>query len=193
MRVIAGKARGTRLLSLKGADVRPTLDRVKESFFNIVGPDLTGQRFLDGFAGTGSIGIEALSRGADRVVFVEKQGQAQRLILSNLEKCHFGRDAATGEAEKWALLKKDLFHALPLLAQQDMRFDIVYLDPPFADDCYERCLLALAESPIVTDSTQVVVEHFRKTELKQKYATLVRTRERRVGDSVLSFFGRETA
>lgn len=191
MRVIAGNAKGTRLSSLKGADVRPTLDRVKESFFNMVGPDLSGQWFLDAFAGTGAMGIEALSRGADGVVFVEQQVKAQRLICANLDKCHYGRDDIAADSAGWVLFKKDLFLALSLLANRDQRFDIVYLDPPFADDCYERCLLALENSPIVTASTQVVVEHFRKTELKSKYDTLVRIRERRVGDSVLSFFGRE--
>ena len=90
MRVIAGTARGTRLGALKGANIRPTLDRVKESFFNKVGQTLEGVVFLDLFAGTGSMGIEALSRGAEKVVFVENNQRAQSLICNNLEKCHFG-------------------------------------------------------------------------------------------------------
>ena len=85
MRVISGSARGTRLVDLGNAEIRPTLDQVKESLFNQVGPDLTGISFLDLFAGTGSIGIEALSRGAEQVVFVEQNSQTQSLITRNLE------------------------------------------------------------------------------------------------------------
>ena len=87
MRVISGSARGTRLVDLGDADIRPTLDRVKESFFNQVGQDISGRTFLDLFAGTGSIGIEALSRGAEKVFFVEKNSTANALITRNLEKC----------------------------------------------------------------------------------------------------------
>ena len=84
MRVISGSARGTKLVSLGSADIRPTLDRVKESFFNQVGPGLEGLTFLDLFAGSGSIGIEALSRGAQAVVFIESNLEAHRIILQNL-------------------------------------------------------------------------------------------------------------
>ena len=87
MRVISGTARGTRLIDLGDLEVRPTLDRVKESLFNQVGSNLEGISFLDLFAGTGSIGIEALSRGAEQVVFVEQNSQVQSLITRNLEKC----------------------------------------------------------------------------------------------------------
>ena len=87
MRVISGTARGTRLMNLGDLEVRPTLDRVKESLFNQVGSDLEGISFLDLFAGTGSIGIEALSRGAEQVVFVEQNSEVQSLITRNLEKC----------------------------------------------------------------------------------------------------------
>ena len=87
MRVISGTARGTRLASLGSADIRPTLDRVKESFFNQVGPGLEGVAFLDLFAGSGSMGIEALSRGAETVVFVEPNPKVQSIIIQNLEKC----------------------------------------------------------------------------------------------------------
>ncbi len=193
MRVIAGSARGTRLTGLKGADVRPTLDRVKESFFNMVGPDLSGQWFLDGFAGTGAMGIEALSRGADSAVFVEIQPRAVDVIHANLEKCRFGRDDDSAAPGRGDVLKMGLFQALPLLERRGQRFDIVYLDPPFVLDCYEPCLLTLAASAVVTGATQVVVEHFRKTELKQNYGTLIRIRERRVGDTTLSFFARDAA
>ena len=102
MRVISGTARGTRLASLGSADIRPTLDRVKESFFNQVGPGLGGVAFLDLFAGSGSMGIEALSRGAETVVFVEPNPKAQSIIIQNLEKCKMTNNE---EPPRWDLLK----------------------------------------------------------------------------------------
>ncbi len=188
MRVIAGKAKGTKLASFKGDRIRPTLDRVKESFFNIVGPDLVGVVFLDLFAGTGNMGIEALSRGAEKVVFVENDHRAQSLIYSNLERCHFGPEDIDSAQKNWVLLKYDAVHALHMLEERGYRFDIVYVDPPFAENLYEPCLAALSASRLLTESSQVVVEHYHKTVLEKKYGTLVRQRERRLGDSCFSFY-----
>ncbi len=188
MRVIAGKARGTRLAELKGADIRPTLDRVKESFFNKVGPHLEGETFLDLFAGTGSMGVEALSRGAEKVVFVEKNHRAQSLIISNLERCHFGTEAGDSEEKNWILLKQDAFHALPVLEEHGTRFDIVYVDPPFPDDVYENCLLTLSRSQLLMESSLVVVEHHSKKVLEKKYDKLIFQVERRRGASCLTYY-----
>ncbi|GJL77866.1 MAG: methyltransferase [Nitrospinaceae bacterium] len=188
MRVIAGWAKGTRLAAFKGADIRPTLDRVKESFFNKVGPQLEGETFLDLFAGSGSMGIEALSRGAEKVVFVENNHRAQNLIYSNLERCHFGRDGVESHEKNWVLLKYDAIHALHLLEERGYRFDIVYVDPPFADEIYTDCLLALSHSHLLTESSLVVVEHYHKQVLEKKYDKLVFQMERRMGDSCLSYY-----
>ena len=186
--MIAGKVKGTRLAALKGADIRPTLDRVKESFFNKVGQQMEGVVFLDLFAGTGSMGIEALSRGADKVVFVENNHRAHTLIYSNLEKCHFGTEEVDSEEKRWVLLKHDAMHALKILEDRKYRFDIVYVDPPFADDGYQEILLALSRSRLLTDSSLVVAEHFHKNALDKKYDKLILQMERRLGDSCLSYF-----
>ncbi len=188
MRVIAGKARGTRLGALKGANIRPTLDRVKESFFNKVGQTLEGLHFLDLFAGTGSMGIEALSRGADKVVFVENNHRAQSLIYSNLERCHFGPDEIDSADKNWILLKSDALHALAILQERRYRFDIVYVDPPFTDGLYEGCLQALSRSDLLTQSSLVVAEHHHKKALEENYGKLVRQSERKLGDSCLSYY-----
>ncbi|MBC8287288.1 MAG: 16S rRNA (guanine(966)-N(2))-methyltransferase RsmD [Nitrospinae bacterium] len=179
MRVISGSARGTKLISLGSADIRPTLDRVKESFFNQVGPRLEGVSFLDLFAGSGSMGIEALSRGAEAVVFVEPNLEAQRIVLKNLEKCKM-----TGD--RWVLLKCPALAALKTLQERD--FDLVYVDPPFADDLYESTLLGLSSSKILGQDALVVVEHFHKTVLQKNYDKLEFYKDRRLGDSCLSFF-----
>jgi len=188
MRVIAGTARGTRLGALKGASIRPTLDRVKESFFNKVGQTLKGVVFLDLFAGSGSMGIEALSRGAKKVVFVENNHRAQSLIYSNLERCHFGPDVSDAREKNWVLLKSSALHALQVLQEKGVRFDIVYVDPPFADDLYEGCLEALARSDLLTESSLVVAEHHHKNALREKYDKLTCQSERKLGDSCLSYY-----
>jgi 16S rRNA (guanine966-N2)-methyltransferase len=188
MRVIAGTARGTRLGAFKGASIRPTLDRVKESFFNKVGQTLEGVAFLDLFAGTGSMGIEALSRGAEKVVFVEKDHRAQSLIYSNLERCHFGPDEIGAEEKNWVLLKSSALYALSMLQEKGSRFDIVYVDPPFADDLYEECLEALSRSKLLTASSLVIAEHHHKNALQKKYDKLTLKSERKLGDSCLSYY-----
>ena len=183
MRVISGTARGTRLVSLGSADIRPTLDRVKESFFNQVGPGLEGLTFLDLFAGSGSMGIEALSRGAETVVFVEPNLEAQRIIMQNLEKCRM-----TGDSPRWVLLKSPALVGLKSLKERNLSFDLVYLDPPFSDGLYEPSMLELSPSGILRQDALVVAEHFHKTVLQKNYDKLELYKDRRLGDSCLSFF-----
>ncbi len=181
MRVISGTAKGTKLVSLGTASIRPTLDRVKESFFNQIGPGLDGMNFLDLFAGSGSMGIEALSRGAEKVVFVEPNREAQRIILQNLEKCKM-----TANPIRWNLLKSPALTGLKALKEQKLNFDLVYVDPPFEDNLYEETLLKLPE--VLVQDSIVVVEHFHKTVLKKNYDKLMAYKDRRLGDSCLSFF-----
>lgn len=188
MRVIAGKAKGTRLVGLKKVDLRPTLDRVKESLFNQIGQRLDGEVFLDLFAGTGNIGIEALSRGAEKVVFVENDCRAWDLICRNLEKCHFGLEKDPAGEKNWVLLKCDALRAVPLLRKRGYLFDLVYVDPPFAEGLYEPCLTALAASDLLTGTSRVVVEHHHKNILRKNYDTLVLASQRRLGDTCLSIY-----
>ena len=184
MRVISGSARGTRLVALGDAEIRPTLDRVKESFFNLIGQGLEGRTFLDLFAGTGSMGIEALSRGAEKVFFVEKNPAAQALITRNLEKCRM-----TDQITRWQLMNQSALQALPVLQEQGVRFDFIYVDPPFADDLYQPTLSVL--EGILKKDGWVIVEHFHKTELQESYGRLKSFKDRRLGDSCLSFFQME--
>ena len=185
MRVISGTARGTRLTDLGETEIRPTLDRVKESFFNQVGPNLVGLSFLDLFAGTGSMGIEALSRGADKVVFVEHNSQAQFLISRNLEKCRMTLDNQT---ERWELIKLDALRGLSVLNEKGFLFDLVYVDPPFGENLYPSYLSLLSNSEILKEEAWVIVEHFHKNELCESYGRLKTFKDRRLGDSCLSFF-----
>ena len=126
MRVITGSARGRRLLELAGGETRPTADRVKEGVFNIIQFDIEGRRVLDLFAGTGQLGVEALSRGAAEAVFVEQRRDAARLVTENLK--------LTGLADRARVVNGD---ALSYLAGAGERFDIVFIDPPYADRLWE--------------------------------------------------------
>ena len=149
MRVIAGKARSMPLRTVKGMDVRPTTDRTKETLFNIIQSYIPGCRFLDLYAGSGSIGIEALSRGASEVVFVERARASQELILENLE--------FTKLTEGATLLRGDVQSVLPRLEGQKP-FDIIFMDPPFEHMLERETLTYLSTSQLPADGGLIVVE-----------------------------------
>lgn len=155
MRVIAGSARSMPLKTLKGLDVRPTTDRTKETLFNILQFRIPGCRFLDLYAGSGSIGIEALSRGAGCAVFVEKDRRVQKLIEENL--------SFTKLADRGKLVRGDAEAVLPLLVREGP-FDVVFMDPPFDHGLEEKTLRALAGLPLLAEDGIVVVEASPKTE-----------------------------
>ena len=190
MRVIAGQAKGTKLTSTKGSQVRPTLDQVKETLFNILGHDLSGEYFLDLFGGSGAIGIEALSRGAEKVVWVENNRQSHDLIHANLKKCRFtNNDESKSSCFDWELLKMGALQALPILEKKSFKFDVIYIDPPFADNLYEKCLIGLSKSRLLKEEALVVVEHHNKNVLQELYGKLLLNDQRQSGDTSLSFYG----
>ena len=189
MRVIAGQAKGTKLVSIKSSQVRPTLDQVRETLFNILGHDLSGEYFLDWFGGSGAVGIEALSRGAKKVVWVENNRQSQDLIYANLKKCRFENNDKGGLSYfAWELLKMGALQALPILEKKSLKFDVIYIDPPFADNLYEKCLIGLSSSQLLKKDSLIVVEHHNKNILQNIYGRLFRSAERQSGDTSLSFY-----
>ena len=189
MRVIAGQAKGTKLVSIKSSQVRPTLDQVRETLFNILGHDLSGEYFLDWFGGSGAVGIEALSRGAKKVVWVENNRQSQDLIYANLKKCRFeNNDKIELSYFTWELLKMGALQALPILEKKALKFDVIYIDPPFADNLYEKCLIGLSRSQLLKKESLIVVEHHNKNLLQNIYGRLFRSDERQSGDTSLSFY-----
>ena len=147
MRVITGSARGRKLKELEGLETRPTTDRVKEGVFNIIQFDIEGRKVLDLFAGTGQLGIEALSRGAAGAVFVEQRRDAAALIRGNLK--------ITGLQEHAAVVCGD---ALSYLRSTKERFDLIFLDPPFAAKLWESALTAISGFDILSDHGIIVCE-----------------------------------
>lgn len=155
MRVIAGRAKRLQLKTLDGFDTRPTTDRIKETLFNMIAPDLYDSVFLDLFSGSGGIGIEALSRGAKEAVFVEYNPKAMECIKQNL--------LVTGLEEKASLMSTDVMTALRKLEGQK-QFDFIYMDPPYEQLLEKAVLEYLAESTLITEDTELVVEASKDTD-----------------------------
>jgi 16S rRNA (guanine(966)-N(2))-methyltransferase RsmD len=186
MRIIAGKYRSRPLRSLRGADVRPTADRLRETLFNVlIGGDpsaLDGTKWLDLFAGTGAVGIEALSRGASLVRFVESAAPAARVIRQNLE--------SLGIGSGFEVLQGDVMSTLRKL-DPALRADFIFLDPPYEfAEGYRAALEWLAQSSLVEPHTVVIAEHAKRTDPGAAFGTLERFRKLEQGDAALSFYRR---
>ena len=150
MRVIAGKARRLQLKAPEGMDTRPTADRVKESLFNMINPDLYGCSFLDLFSGSGAIGIEAISRDADKAVFVDKSTVCADIIKANLE--------FTKLSENAEIITDDICSAIAELGVRGEKFDIIFMDPPYNHELERQVLEYLQDSSILDENTLIIVE-----------------------------------
>jgi 16S rRNA (guanine(966)-N(2))-methyltransferase RsmD len=182
MRVISGKFRGKRLHGPRGRELRPTSDRLKETLFNILGPGIQGAAVLDAFAGTGAIGLEALSRGAQAVVFIESDREAVRLIRKNLQWC--------GVTSGYQILQEDVFTSLRSLARSGFQADIAFLDPPYRWGPYRDLLATLFQTGIASAETRVVLEHHRKTALPDSDPEFSCIRIVSQSDKCLSFYSK---
>ena len=185
MRVIAGRYRSRQLKSLKGLALRPTSDRLRETLFNVLAPRIEAARFVDAFAGTGAVGIEAISRGAKEIVFIENHPPAAAVIQENLESLNIHSQAR--------LITADTLRALKRLAQAHKTttppFDIVFLDPPYAaGEEYRRVLSFLGEAAFLADGSLVIAEHRQNFDLPEQSGKLQRYRVLRQGDASLSFY-----
>ena len=192
MRIIAGSARGRRLDAPAGPDTRPTADRVRESLFSIVAPRLSGARVLDLFAGSGALGLEALSRGAERAVFVDSAAAARQAVRRNIEALSFG--------DRSTLLSMDALAAVARLRGE--RFDIIFIDPPYAMRT-DALFSAVCDAKLLSADGLIVYEHGREanpdflpgaagqppTQTGAPFATIDR---RRYGDTVVTFLRNRT-
>lgn len=188
MRVVAGKFKGRRLKTLKGLEIRPTADRVKESLFRIFGNQVVDADFLDLCAGTGSVGLEALSQGARSTTFVDRNHHCIRVIASNLEMC--GLDRRQPQVQ---LIHLDARKALLRLGRRKAKFDLIYFDPPYASEIYEPCLRQIAEADLLSPAGIIVVEHrkIQGTDWTESLILdeLILSRQEQYGDTMLSFYG----
>ena len=185
MRVIAGKFRSRTLRSLRGQDIRPTSDRLRETLFNVLTSGnpaaLENTVWIDLFAGTGAVGIEALSRGAKQVFFIDNSPAAAALIRSNLD--------SLGIEDSYKILSDDLPRAFWRMERQHIAADVVFLDPPYRQqDSYAHTLRSLAESSVVWAMSLVIAEHEKKFDPGPEFLPLRRFRKLTQGDSTLSFY-----
>jgi 16S rRNA (guanine(966)-N(2))-methyltransferase RsmD len=176
MRVIAGTLKGRRLAAPVWEGLRPTSDKLRETLFNVLAPRIGDARVLDGFAGTGAVGIEALSRGAAHVTFVEADGRAVRLIERNLDHC--------GVSDRYAIIRARFADAVRRVSAGS--FDLVFLDPPYQADGMAEVLDAAA--PLVAPGGLVVLEHARRDAAPAAAASIVTIREIVSGDSALTLY-----
>lgn len=180
MRVIAGSQKGRRLLSPEGTSLRPTSDRVKEALFSILNARISGARFLDLYAGTGAIGIEALSRGAQHATFVESHADSLRLLRENLARCGLTAQADIHPCTASAYLQR---------GQPQEAYDLVFADPPYQETADSLAMLsALSVSAIIAPTSTVILEHGSKSTLSPEIGRLSLVRQYRYGDTTLSLF-----
>jgi 16S rRNA (guanine(966)-N(2))-methyltransferase RsmD len=182
MRIITGSAKGTKLKSPNGMETRPTADRVKESLFNIMGNILVDADVLDLFAGTGNLGLEAVSRGASCAVFIDKSPNSIETIRVNA--------LQTKLIDKTEIYKNDVFKGLTKLDQLQRTFDLIFCDPPYNKGFINRVLAQIDKSNLLKSEGILVIEHSQHEEMKQEWENLQMRRREKYGETLISFWCR---
>jgi len=176
IRVIGGEVKGRKIKSIKGKTVRPLLGRVKKSLFDILGKKIKDATFLDLYAGTGSVGIEALSRGAKEVVFIDNSSQAVRIIEENLKQLGF--------EERAKILRRDILKGLPA----ERKFDLIFIAPPYKLELILPTLKVIVERELIAPEGWIICQHHFREKLPEEYFSLEIFREKKYGDTRLSFY-----
>ncbi|MGM9928976.1 MAG: 16S rRNA (guanine(966)-N(2))-methyltransferase RsmD [Bacillus sp. (in: firmicutes)] len=180
MRVVSGECKGRPLKAVPGVSTRPTTDKVKESIFNIIGPYFHGGTVLDLFAGSGSLGIEALSRGMEKAIFVDREYKAIATVRSNLEACNY-----TEQAEVY---KNDAERALKALIKRGISFDLIVLDPPYKKQKLIDILTIISDNYLLEENGTIVCEHSDEVILPETVGQLKRWRQEAYGMIAISIY-----
>lgn len=180
MRVCGGRFKGRKMASFSGLTIRPTPEQVREALFNIIGQDLTGERVLDLFAGTGILGLEAVSRGAEKALFVDNLPQALSLVRKNID--------ILGVQDQTTILKHNLSRGLDPVFKLFPEFDLVFLDPPYNKSLALPVLQQLDEKRGLCEGGLVIVEHFRTELAEVSFRSLELERRRPYGQTTISIF-----
>jgi 16S rRNA (guanine966-N2)-methyltransferase len=180
VRVTGGALKGRRLYPLRGLAIRPTSDYLRESIFNILAGGVEDAVVLDLFAGTGSLGIEALSRGAATAVFVDKAPQAIKTVIRNIHTC-----CVEGRS---TILKRDVLRGLSFLRSRDELFDLVFVDPPYDKGFVRRTLELLGRAKSISNSASIIVEHSKREVLPEMIACFILSDQRWYGKTLVSFY-----
>lgn len=180
MRVVAGERKGMPLKAIAGDTTRPTTDKVKESIFNMIGPFFDGGIAVDLFAGSGGLGIEALSRGADRAIFIEKDSRAFQTLQENIKKCRY-EDVSE-------LFRADAMRAAKALLKRDIVIDYLFVDPPYHKSEYYHLVDALVQEGKMADDAIILCEHAREVTLPESYGPFKLTRQETYGSTIISIY-----
>ncbi len=180
MRVIAGELRGRKLQELEGMNIRPTSDRVKESLFNMLGTRVYDSEFLDLFAGTGGIGIEAYSRGAAKIVFIDESTKSIQVLKGNLEKLKV--------EQRVEVYNTDYVNAIHKLSQEGRGFDIIFVDPPYLKGFAQNALSHISDKGILKEEGMVIIEHDIQDDMPEAAGSLQLQRQKKYGNTMLSFY-----
>lgn len=173
MRVVSGELKGRILKAVPGTTTRPTTDKVKESLFNMIGPYFTGGNGLDLFAGSGGLGIEALSRGLEKVIFVDREGKAVHIVNENLKSC--------GLEEKAEVYRNDATRALKAIRKRGLSFNYIFLDPPYKKQQLVKLLEMIESEQLIHDDGLVVCEHASDIQLPGSIGRLTQARNEKYG------------
>lgn len=180
MRVISGSARGRTLKAVPGMGTRPTTDKVKEAIFSMIGPYFEGGAVLDLFAGTGGLGIEALSRGMDRAVFIDLEYKSLEIVRANLK--------TTGFTEQAEVYKNDAERAIKVLAKKKETFDLIFLDPPYRLKHGDKLMELMEQNDMVAESATVVLEYDSSYEYPEEVGGFIQIRKSVYGETAVSIY-----
>lgn len=181
MRVVSGNYKGRQLKAVPGVTTRPTTDKVKEAIFNMVGPYFEGGIALDLFAGSGGLGIEALSRGMERCIFVDREAKAIQTIHKNLEACH-----AVDASEVY---RNDAERALKAIIKRELKFRLIFLDPPYKQQKLKTLINAVSENDLLQQGGFIVTEHGSDIQLPEEIHQLIQLKHETYGMSSITIFG----
>ena len=180
MRVVAGERKGMPLIAIDGTTTRPTTDKVKESIFSMIGPFFNGGIVVDLFAGSGGLGIEALSRGADRAIFVEKDSRAYVVLKENIKKCRY-EDVSE-------LYRNDATRAVKALLKRDIIIDLLFLDPPYHKVEYYQLVQTLVDAEKLSKDAIILCEHSKEVHLPENYGAFELVRQETYSSTIISIY-----
>lgn len=183
MRVISGKVRGLKLNAPKNDDVRPTTDRVKESLFNIINSYIMDSKILDLFAGTGSLGIECLSRGAQKCVFVDISRDSIEIVKSNIRKARVENESV--------IVNADFKDAITKIQATKDKFDVIFMDPPYYKDMFISALEKIDQADLLIEDGIIVIEHDTKDSFPETIGRLEKSKSKKYGNTTLTFYKME--
>lgn len=182
MRIIAGTAKGKTIKCRKGTETRPTMDRVKESLFSILMPYVEGSRVLDLFSGTGNIALEAISRGAKKAVMIEKDREALRVIIENVNNLGF--------EDQCRAYKNETIRAVEILGKKREKFDIIFMDPPYIEEVCTKVIKAVEKAGLLAEEGIIVCEHHKYEDMTDEIGEFKKIDERTYGKKTLTFYAR---